>query len=105
MNLINFISYYTGINTTFITLSLAVGYFLPIIIQLFYRGFSRGLFRTTLFLWRTPLPRILLTLNIIETNKWTDEINEWIDLILENQEKIMKELNLDFVIDEENNNS
>lgn len=105
MNLIQIISYYTGISTWLLTILLSIGYFLPIIIQLFYRGFSRGLFRATLFLWRTPLPRVILTLNTIETNKWTNEVNEWIDLILENQEKIMKKLNLDFIIDEENNHS
>ena len=33
-----------------------------------------------------------LTLNIIESNKGNDEINDWIDQILDNQEKIMKKL-------------
>lgn len=48
---------------------------------------------------------MILTLNIIESNKWNDEINDWIDQILENQEKIMKKLNLDFIINEQDDYS
>ncbi len=48
---------------------------------------------------------MILTLNIIESNKWNDEINDWIDQILENQEKIMKKLNLDFIINEQDDHS
>jgi len=48
---------------------------------------------------------MILTLNIIESNKWNDEINDWIDQILENQEKIMKKLNLDFIINKQDDHS
>lgn len=92
-----------GIDITILKICLGFFYFLPIIIQLFYKWFSRGLFRATLFLGWTPLPRMILTLNIIESNKGNDEINEWIDQILENQEKIIKKLNFNFIINKKNN--
>ena len=38
-------------------------------------------------------------------NKGNDEINDWIDQILDNQEKIMKKLNLDFIINEQDDYS
>lgn len=48
---------------------------------------------------------MILTLNIIESNKGNDEINDWIDQILDNQKKIMKKLNLDFIINEQDDHS
>jgi len=38
-------------------------------------------------------------------NKGNDEINDWIDQILDNQEKIMKKLNLDLIINEQDDHS
>lgn len=105
MNFFHNLSILTGIDYWILTTWFFIVYFSPIFIQLFYKGFTRGLFRTTLFLWWTPLPRMILTLNIIESNKGNDEINDWIDQILENQEKIMKKLNLDFIINEQDDHS
>ena len=68
-------------------------YFLPIFIQISYRRFTRWLFFTTLFLWRTPLPRIILILNIIEENEGQNELYDKLDLILENQKKQEKLIN------------
>jgi len=105
MNFFHNLSILTGIDYWILTTWFFIFYFSPIFIQLFYKGFTRGLFRTTLFLGWTPLPRIILTLNIIESNKGNDEINDWIDQILDNQEKIMKKLNLDLIIDEQDDHS
>ena len=68
-------------------------YFLPIFIQISYRRFTRWLFFTTLFLWRTPLPRIILILNIIEENEGQNELYDKLDLILENQKRQEKLIN------------
>ena len=68
-------------------------YFLPIFIQSSYRRFTRWLFFTTLFLWRTPLPRIILILNIIEENEGQNELYDKLDLILENQKRQEKLIN------------
>ena len=68
-------------------------YFLPIFIQISYRRFTRWLFFTTLFLWRTPLPRIILILNIIEVNEGQNELYDKLDLILENQKRQEKLIN------------
>lgn len=48
---------------------------------------------------------MILILNIIESNKGNDEINDWIDQILDNQEKIMKKLNLDLIINKQDDHS
>ena len=68
-------------------------YFLPIFIQISYRNFTRWLFLTTLFFWRTPLPRIILILNIIEENEGQNELYDKLDLILENQKRQEKLIN------------
>lgn len=68
-------------------------YFLPTFIQISYRRFTRWLFFTTLFLWRTPLPRIILILNIIEENEGQNELYDKLDLILENQKRQEKLIN------------
>ena len=68
-------------------------YFFPIFIQISYRRFTRWLFFTTLFLWRTPLPRIILILNIIEENEGQNELYDKLDLILENQKRQEKLIN------------
>lgn len=70
-------------------------YFLPIIIQIDYIGFSSGLFFTNIILWRTPLPYLFLILNIIEYNYWTKKI-------IKNQEKITKLL--ENLVNSNNNN-
>lgn len=51
-----------------------ITYFLPIIIQINYSEFSFGMFAINIFLWRTPIPYLILILNIIEYNKWTERI-------------------------------
>ena len=51
-----------------------ITYFLPIIIQVNYSEFSFGMFAINIFLWRTPIPYLILILNIIEYNKWTERI-------------------------------
>ena len=101
--LIHNLSILIGTNEETLLIRISFFYFLPIIVQLFYKWFSRGLTIITLFLGWTPIPRVILTLNIIEWNKWIDEINDWIDEILENQEKIIKQLNLDLIINKQNN--
>lgn len=49
-------------------------YFLPTFIQINYSEFSLGMFAINIFLWRTPIPYLILILNIIEYNKWTERI-------------------------------
>ena len=66
---------------------------MPIFIQISYRNFTRWLFLTTIFLWRTPLPRIILILNIIEENEGQNELYDKLDLILENQKRQEKLIN------------
>lgn len=68
-------------------------YFLPIFIQISYRRFTRWLFFTTLFLWWTPLPRIILILNIIEENEGQNELHDKLDEIIDNQKKQEKLIN------------
>ena len=51
-----------------------ITYFLPIIIQTNYSEFSLGMLAINIFLWRTPIPYLILILNIIEYNKWTERI-------------------------------
>lgn len=105
MNFFHNLSILTEIDYWILTTWFFIIYFWPIFIQLFYRGFTRGLTTATIFLWRTPIPRVILILNIIELNKGNDEINDWIDQILDNQEKIMKKLNLDLIINEQDDHS
>ena len=68
-------------------------YFLPIFIQISYRRFTRWLFFTTLSLWWTPLPRIILILNIIEENEGQNELHDKLDEIIDNQKKQEKLIN------------
>lgn len=87
------IAFIFWIDPGFLKLIFMLFYFLPIFIQISYRRFTRWLFFTTLFLWRTPLPRIILILNIIEENEGQNELYDKLDLILENQKRQEKLIN------------
>ena len=87
------IAFIFWIDPGLLKLNFMLFYFLPIFIQISYRNFTRWLFLTTLFLWRTPLPRIILILNIIEENEGQNELYDKLDLILENQKRQEKLIN------------
>lgn len=105
MELINLLTTSFWISNSNLIIVLTIIYISPIFIQFFYRGFTRGLTIATIFLWRTPIPRVILTLNIIELNKGTDNINDWIDEIIKNQEEIIKKLNLNLIVNKKNQHS
>lgn len=71
-----------GTQTILILLAIFI-YFLPTIIQRTYTDFSLGTFTINLFFWWTPLPYLLVILNISEHNQGTKQI-------LKNQAEIIE---------------
>lgn len=64
----------------------------PLIVANHYWVLKSGLVRITIFFWFTPLPRIILILNLIEDNEWINEILDNQDTIINNQKIIIKEI-------------
>ncbi len=66
--------------------TIAFIYFLmPIVVWLSYKRCTLWLILASIFLRRTPMPRIILFLNTIEENEWINEL-------LDNQEEILNEI-------------
>ena len=71
---------------------LIINRIVPLIVANHNWVLKSGLVRITIFFWFTPLPRIILILNLIEDNEWIDEILDNQDTIINNQKIIIKEI-------------
>lgn len=88
MEIINFLSYYTGLPVLFVIITIIIIYFLPSILASFYWVFHFWFLIINFFLGFTPAPWVILTIKAIKNKNLYYNEESWLELLLSKKEQL-----------------